>query len=350
MKKRKAYLLVASENIIFAAANVAMSLNCHSADDDYDILIYHTGLTRENYEALRKIPNVKPVRFQFQEDFVSTMLGDKGLPGGRWKSRNSLLTAAHYEIFPLLDEYHIVIWLDADMLVQGDIKELENYGPLGLAYDLNFNEVWKVKDQFVEPVDGYDMDRDSQINACIVATDELADYHALYEYCYEVSRKQAPKLKNLDQAVFQLMIQDFNIKTTCIPWNDFVCHANHPNSSMAKLVHFGTEKKPWNDQLMFSCFPEWFRYHMRWLELGGLDFDRSGINNASLYWILNARSYDVNKVGWTSGIRGRVVACIRWMLGFGAIRKILNSKIYKTQSGTVTVKDLLFPIYKRMFR
>lgn len=41
-KKKLAWFMVCSENIIFAAANVALSLNRHMPDKEFDIVIYYT--------------------------------------------------------------------------------------------------------------------------------------------------------------------------------------------------------------------------------------------------------------------------------------------------------------------
>lgn len=44
VKKNKAYFLSCSENYIFAAANVALSLNKYMPYDEFDIVIYHTNI------------------------------------------------------------------------------------------------------------------------------------------------------------------------------------------------------------------------------------------------------------------------------------------------------------------
>ncbi|MCG5030379.1 glycosyltransferase [Mesosutterella sp. OilRF-GAM-744-9] len=291
MKKKLAYFLICSDNIIFAAGNVALGLNKYMPHKEFDIVIYHTKLQTQNIKALEKIPRVILKEFSFDPSFQKFMLSDKGLPkNGRWTNPNSLLTAAHFEIFNLLDEYKTVIWLDCDICVQGDISELEKYGPIGQAKDLNWNTVWTVGDQFIKPVPGYDMERDSHINAVMVVNDDLPNYKDLAAYCYSLSMKWANHLKNLDQAVIQLLYQDKNIKPNEFSWNEFVCHAHHGYAPLAKMVHFGTNQKPWNNQLLLQSYPEWFRNHLEWLALGGTDFDRSNISTVGI-WFDIANNY-----------------------------------------------------------
>ena len=282
-KRKLAYFMACSENIIFAAGNVALSINKYSTRKDYDIVIYHTGLRKSNSDALSRIPNVKLQYFQWPENFQTQIL--EKMPSGRWSNVNSLLAFAHFEIFDLLHEYETVIWLDVDISIQGSIDCLSNYGPFGQAYDLHKYGVWTVGDQFTQPLidSKYNMEKNAYINACIVVNDSLQNWDSLTKYCYDKALKYAAFLKNCDQAIFSLMLQDFNINVKTIPAHKYICHANHEYASLAKLVHFGYHKKIWSEESYLRCFPEWFRTHIVWLSLGGDDFDRSNLSTVSLW-------------------------------------------------------------------
>ena len=132
-KKKCAYVLAASQNIIFAAGNVALELNRYMPDEEFDILIYHRGLERKDVKALNKIKNVVLREFILPQGFEEAILNN--MPSGRLKNKNSLLTFAHYEVFNLLDEYQTAVWLDIDTSVQGNIKGLQSFGPVGMAED-----------------------------------------------------------------------------------------------------------------------------------------------------------------------------------------------------------------------
>ena len=159
---------------------MALSLNRHMPDKEFDIVIYYTSLSRQNRNAILNIKNVIVREFHFPKDFIDKMLAN--LPKGRWNNENSLLTAAHYEIFKLLDEYETVIWLDSDFSIQGDIYDLVNYGPLGLCKDCCWEKIWSVGDQFTSPIAGYDMTRESYLNALIVVNDQLPNYRNLIHH------------------------------------------------------------------------------------------------------------------------------------------------------------------------
>lgn len=293
-KKKLAYFLVCSDNIIFAAGNVALSLNRYMPNKEFEIVIYHTGLREANESALLSIPRVKLHKFEWGDSFDKKIMPH--LPEGRWNNPNSLLAFAHYEIFNLLNIYQTVIWLDVDIAIQGDISSLESYTPFGLALDKNWNCIWRVRDQFLDDfkTDDYDLERSSYINACIVVNDKLKDWNKLRDYCYKSSLKYAEYLKNCDQAIFSLMLQDFSIKPKVIPWEEYICHAQHADAAIAKIVHFGTEVKIWNNEKYIKAFPEWFRTHLEWLKLGGEDFDRSKICLRSIYSDLFGEKNDID--------------------------------------------------------
>lgn len=351
-KKALVYLLVASENIIFAAANVAISLNKYLKDQDFDILIYHTGLSENNKQALEKIPHVRLHQFEFPSGFEQFMLSNKGLPQGRWRNKNSLLALAHYEVFNLLNYYKVAVWLDVDMSIQGDISELTSYIPFAMAKDLNWNSVWKVRDQFTQDIPGYDMDADSYISACIVVSDNLPNYQNLASICYDMTKKYAKYLKNPDQAIFSLIFQKYNIIPKELPWNDFVCHAHHDAASLAKIVHFGTDQKVWNDSLLFRCFPEWFRTHLVWLSLGGDDFDRTMISSRSVYAELRKNGTPLSSFT-QQGIRyyfkHLILAIIIRLYKNKILKGVLDCSIVPrfVSNKRLTIKDILRPVYRK---
>lgn len=80
-----------------------------------------------------------------------------------------------------------------------------------------------------------------------------------------------------------MMIQDFNIKVNVMPWHDYICHAHHEHGNLAKIVHFGCHDKVWTDDRYLRTYPEWFRTHMQWLELGGEDFDRTNMSMRGIW-------------------------------------------------------------------
>lgn len=285
MKKRLAYFLACPDNLAFTAGNIAIALNKHSKNKEFDIVIYSDGFQDNNKIALSKIKNVILRKYCSRHTFKSfSLLKYHTLCSGDDWETTEFISFSIFEIFNLLKEYETVVWLSIDMSIQADISELENYGPLGMPKDLKGNSFFTVGDNFSSPIPGYNMNLPSDSTACVVVNDRLENYDKLAKYCYETAIKYAGKLKNIDQAVFQMMLQDFNFVPKQIPWNDYCCHASHELAAIAKMVHFGSEQKIWNNESYLRCFPEWFRLHLEWLSLGGMDFDRSGYSLKSIWY------------------------------------------------------------------
>ena len=360
MKKRLAYYLACSNGIIFSAANVALSLNKYSENKNYDIVISSRLLTESNETALRKIPHVRLMSLKFPKGLETFLLSDEGLPSGRWKAPNALNTISHFEIFRLLDEYKTVIWIDSDIAIQGDVSDLANYGPLGLPTDQHNGHQFLVRDQFTKPVPGYKMNIPAYQNSCIVVTDELP-YKEMYAYCYDTLKKYAKLLLNADQSVMQLLIQDFNIKVNEIPYHEYVCHAFNDYAALAKAVHFGSRDKVWNNQQIFQSFPEWFRTHMKWLELGGDDFDRSNISSKCVYTAISKQvdivntdlieTFGENKFYYgpynaRKCLKNMIYILAKRMVSIGFIDSLVSAKV-STKHGSVSIKDVVLRIMRK---
>lgn len=263
MKKNLAYFLGISSNFAFAAGNVAIAINKYSKSNDYDIVIYYSSLDKRDEEALKKIPNCILKQFILDSQFADFMMRE--LPKEcRFKTYDRLMCFSHYEAFNLLEEYRHVIWLDADILIQEDISEITKWGPIGFSEDGKR----KIADQFVyKPECKYNLEN-SAIQIGLMILEDIIPYKKMYEYCYEKTWKYAHYLLNPEQAIINLLLQEFQLEPTIIPEN-IHCDCSNNKALQTWIVHFGTDVKVWNNYERYDTFPEWYRNHKKWLELGG---------------------------------------------------------------------------------
>ncbi len=271
-KKNLAFLLGITPDLAFAAGNVALSLYRHMKNRDYDVVVFCSDLPENDRKALEAVPHVHVRSFSLPEDFVNIML-ERMPEGSRFRSRKALMCFCHFEVFSLLDEYECAVWLDADISVQRDLSPITQYAPFGLSPDTP----WRVKDQFSRPVEGYDMDVEGLCTAVMLADDSLP-YRKIYAWLYEKAVQYADRLVNPDQAVIALMVQHFGLHPRLMPLEQWQCISWRNEASTARIVHFGSERKVWRDVNVCNAFPEWFRTHLDWLELGGSDFDRTRVD------------------------------------------------------------------------
>lgn len=269
IKKDLAFLIAVTPNIAFAGANVALSINRHMQNQNYDIVIYYSYLPDSDINAFRKIPNVKLVNFNLPDRFVSHML--PLIPKeSRFKTINHLMCFAHFEIFSLLEQYHKAVWFDADILIQKNISELPNFVPFAISTDIP----WNVQINFDKPVPGYNMNLPGYCSAVMVADDTLP-YKNLHQWCYKKSEEYASYLINLDQGIINLMFQEFKITPFVLEQKNWQCsHTWEKYAVDATIVHFGHNKKVWNDLYTFMSYPQWHKQHLQWLDFGGSDFEK----------------------------------------------------------------------------
>ncbi|HUC16222.1 MAG TPA: glycosyltransferase family 9 protein [Acetobacteraceae bacterium] len=267
-KRPLAFLLGISENLGFAAGNVALGLQKCMPGEDYDVLIYYSTLHDQDRAAFEKIPNVQLVPFEFDTDFSDSMLAR--IPeGSRFRDMNKLMCLCHFEAFALLSRYKSVVWLDADLGIQGNVKNITSFKPFGITSD----SPWTVQENFARPIAGYDMDAPGWCTAVMVVHDELP-HENLHKWCYEKAIEYASVLHNPDQGIINLAFQHFHITPSEMPYEVWQCVPRREQAGTALIVHFGDERKVWSDSNVFSAFPEWYRLHKEWLQLGGRDFDQ----------------------------------------------------------------------------
>lgn len=267
-KKSLAFLIACTDNLTFAAGNVALSLNKYLRDIEYECVVIHRPISARDESVLREIPNVRMLPFDFSAEFIEVMMAR--MPGAsRFRAGNALMTFTHFEVFRLLDEYRVVAWLDTDISIQADISNIVDFAPFGITADTPFS----VTNNFSRQIDGYDLSVPGYCAAVIVADDSLP-YRAIYEWCYSKSMEHADALVNADQGILNLALQEFSISPKIMPLDVWQCRPDRPTAIQAKIVHFGHKRKVWNDEVISHAYPEWYRMHKVWQKRGGSDFPR----------------------------------------------------------------------------
>ncbi len=150
LKKKICYTCGISSDWAFAAANVAIGINIHCTEENYDIVVFHTGLSKQDEEALNRIPHCLTQKYEMDKAFVDHVLSSVSADC-KIQRPEDILRFSSFEAFRLLDEYEFVVWLDADILIQDDLKGMEKFGPFAAIADIPY----KIANQFVEcpPID-----------------------------------------------------------------------------------------------------------------------------------------------------------------------------------------------------
>ncbi len=241
-------------------ANVLIGLKHKSKKFWNDIIVFHEGITEEQKKHLNKIVECKFIELKAR-DFL------KNVPRVQLELY-SVATFFRFESFSLLDDYEKVIWSDVDVLYQKDISELTKFGDKTGYAATYASEPYIVENNFFELINEYNMFI-PMINAGLfVISDKLKNYKEIQKWCYESTIKYGSKLRWLDQAILNIMVQKFNIEIEPIDLNKFHCHPTVKEyRKNACIIHAHGLRKFWNDLEFQQLFPEWYKNHNEWLKL-----------------------------------------------------------------------------------
>lgn len=266
MKKKLCYLLGISDDLAFCAANVAIGINKHNKNSDYDIVILHSGLSDEDKRTLNLIPHCLTRKLDFKEEFIEAVLSS--VPkDSKMKTKRDIMRLASFELFRMLSEYQYVVWLDADVLVRESLDDIIKFAPAAMASDAP----WLIKDQFAPqfPGEGYNMELPA-FRANMMVFQDTIPYDDIYDWCHKTVLEVAPYLKCTDQAVLNLAMHKFQLHPKMI-MDDWISEVTSTDVSLTKVVHFGLTRKPWVDSDILVTYPEWYRNYRVWLGLGGTE-------------------------------------------------------------------------------
>lgn len=256
MKKKVAIVFGITANYDFALANVLIGMKKHCKIFWDDIIVFHDNIPTETQERLNKI-----LPCAFRKIDLTKFRSKANLESIK---AYSYLAMARFECFSMLEDYEYVIWHDVDILIQKDFNELlhsvDKTG-LALTYDENFcveQNFWKIDEV------GYDLLKPLYNSGIMVLRDTLKHYNQLTNYCYEQYNKYGEKLRYLDQAILNMMIQDYDFEVGYISLEEYCCHPSRKEYQNAKIIHAYGSDKFWNSDERMIQFPEWQENNRIW--------------------------------------------------------------------------------------
>jgi len=256
VKKNVAIVFGITNDFVFALANVLIGMKRHCKPFWDDIIVYHDGINEKEIAAVNSIISCKFIYFD------ENLFNDKAIHSEALKDY-SLLTLARFECFALLKEYHKVIWHDVDILVQKDFSYLMEYGDQS-GYAATQSTEFRMEQNFFGIMPGYDMLSYLYNAGILVLSDKLPNPDELHIYCYNTFNRYAEKLRFNDQAVLNMLIQDYGIDVELIDLDKYCCHPNTKSYKDAAIIHAYGKNKFWNSLRLERQFPEWLHNNTEW--------------------------------------------------------------------------------------
>ena len=258
--KNTAIILGATGNLAFALGVVLKGLKKYNAAllSEADIIIYYQNMDEAQRKALAQILPCTfiPYKFPHMDNMQPHVLRDYGE-----------MTFVRYECFRYLKKYQYVLWLDADILIQGDISGMCAQVPHGIGFRREYYDE-RVRVNFLRDIPGFDMQA-PHFNAGIMCLSQALtqDKDELSNWCYNKTAEISESLYYPDQGILLLMCQHFGL--TIDPLDEkYNCEArrNHFALKKAALVHAVGHRKFWK----YYYFDKWYRFYKEWVEQTGL--------------------------------------------------------------------------------
>lgn len=255
-KKNTAVVFGLTANHTFAVASVMMDLKKYSPDLADEIVIFHNGIKESDQMLLQRIIPTRFIKYNFP-------ITDTSIFNQNTLRYFSKMVFSKYECLRLLEEYKNVIWLDYDIVIIKDISELITPSASGIKMMLSPGRC--VSEQLHEPIDDYDMHAVPICGSTFVFQDNLKDYLKLYNFCIESLRKYAKYLSLGEQAIFDFMIQEYDLNLEHISHTQYSPHPTDELSPNTKILHAFGQPKFWNGINNI----QWNENYKNWLNMGG---------------------------------------------------------------------------------
>ena len=281
MKKKNAIMLADTRPALIG--HMLLQIRDTNRNNFDEVIILDTQIPEQDKKLMQ---DIMPCRFLPYHSPMS----EKLLEMERFQ-RFSLIMFGRYEMFRLLNEYSLIMWIDTDMLIQGDLgqllKDTEGYGLSILREDpqnKSSKNVDYMRTNFTRAVEQYDMNSYLCCTGLIIVRDVLQQDCDYTQWCYDKTLEWADNLNLPDQGVINALIQDFNIDIYpigkngtygCFPYIGRDC-------SKAILIHSWGSNKFWNDYYLNQTFPAWEKTYQDWLNLGGSVLERKQVPEVSV--------------------------------------------------------------------
>ena len=281
MNKKRAIML--ADNRIALIGQILVQLSEKNKDNIDEVIIMDSGIS-ENDKTIMK--SIMPCRFiEYNSPLPKELFNEK-----RFK-RFSELMFARYEMFRLLDEYSMIMWLDTDIVIQDSFQELlyksEKY-PISILCEDPENKSSKnvdtMRTNFFKELPQYDMNAYLYCTGIIIVRDSLKQKCDYCEWCYNKTIEWADNLNLPDQGVINALFQEFDIQPYRIGQHGkFGCYPYYGrNCNDSIIVHSWGKNKFWNDCYLNQAFPKWEECYEKWIKLGGCSMNRNVIPEVSV--------------------------------------------------------------------
>ncbi len=249
----------------FALAVVLMSLkdNSENVFNTSDFIVYHDGVSDKNQGLLKSISE----RIQFINFNENDTLPEEIYNHHQMK-RYGRYIYQKLRAFELVSQYKRVLWLDADMVIQGNIEELFTYEE-NMVYD---SVCWKLS----SVVEEKDLEPGMKEHSCchggvVCFNQSIANQIKREDIIEAFNKTKEGKTGGIEERMLGYIIYRKQFSFKSLSKAECNTDPSHQNIDQSKIIHFiyGPLKKPWSNSAVYAAFPEWAYYYKKWIQMGG---------------------------------------------------------------------------------
>ena len=260
-----AIIFTISDDYAFAVANMLMGLNKYSTETmkNTDVIVYHNGISDQNAQRLRSLhANTYFISMQFPAQWMQIADHPKTM---RW----GYFIVCKFFGYELVKRYKTAIFMDADMLIRGDISEL-----FELDADIAWRRIlaWDVNEVFADLIEP-----GTQIlcgnGGLLVFTDRLRKYNIGVDDVTAAFDKIKDFAEGgIDETVIAWLAYEKGMTVKELEVEIYNTSAVYLRPE-TKIVHFldarGVITKPWMSLAAYLYYEDWVENHQKWLEMSG---------------------------------------------------------------------------------
>lgn len=277
-KQERAIMLFADKKYFFALCTFIINIKQYIKYDC--IVVYHTDLNEEDQIIAKKFEkNINFIKYDYK-DFAEEFGSNEDTVKSIQSIKDYSLSMLRFKIFKHLREFKMVILLELDMLLRGDLSEL---------FDKDYNIAWKADNVSISgklQAFGYSIEKMKELgmyeiyskattpNAGFIIVKDNFDYELAYAKAYEFFKKyffEHPYLMgelNFGYIRYILNLKLYEVDPTV--YNAFP----HLITTKSKLIHFFRNTKPWDNDYIQFIFNDWVRNYIKYTEVSQQKSDR----------------------------------------------------------------------------
>jgi lipopolysaccharide biosynthesis glycosyltransferase len=247
-----------TSDMSFAAGAALLSFADHHDVDSFKVYVFSDGMMPKLERAMRaRGIDLEIIRFKAPVNWLTLW----GAPSIRYFSP---LVLSKFECMNLVSSHPLVIWMDYDVVVKGNLGELFQES-FDFAYMTSGHPRSKAFFSNASLPENFDTQKIGMSAALLGVRNSFPDHQIAAHALYELFSFYSQVLYFPEQGVFDLFLNSQSFKVFHPDPSYYCQHPEGPGVKTAGIVHSFGREKFW----ITRHNEDWNHYYSEWIRLGG---------------------------------------------------------------------------------